>query len=230
MPAVWCAVRCTCIVLFIYWHFEILDSHNKSRTIIKYRSHKSMWCVLCVCVADAIGVDYYYRWCLIFDGNWFADMFDECVGSGISSSTNGTMFAVDVLCCNALSRLSILRFSCILNLYPLMCRRLNTFTLTHTHTQAKPGYYVNIVWLKSCVLHNWLHTQSIHAHARAHRMQTPFRFYLFRFLVIRVGKNIEYIGTLLSSHTCTHTHTIFHSLTRSRSFGRNLLRKCASVC
>lgn len=75
----------------------------------------------------------------------------------------------------------------------------------------KPGYYVNIVWLKSRVLHNWLHTQNIHAHARAHiackRTHIPFRFYLFRFLVIRVGKNIEYIGTLLSSHTHSHTQS-----------------------
>lgn len=74
---------------------------------------------------------------------------------------------------------------------------------------TKPGYYVNIVWLKGCVLHNWLHT---HSHTQTH---STFRFYLFRFLVIRVGQNIEYIGTLLSSHTRSFST---HSRTRSRSF------------
>lgn len=157
-------------------------------------------------------------------------MFDECVGRGIKSSksttTNGTMFAVDVLCCNASSRLSILMH------IEFISAHVSAFKHTHTHTQAKPGYYVNIVWLKSCVLHNWLHT---------------LKTYTLTLALTSHANTVSILSFPLSCHTGwleywihwehywvpTHAQSFTLSFVLGHldvMFGANLLRRCASVC
>lgn len=121
------AVLCTCMWISFYSFIGVLEFSilTINLTIIKYRSHKSMLLmrlVLIIIIADAwFSMKIGLRTCLM---NVLA------VVSRAARAPPPTVPCLLLMFYAAMHQADS-RFSCILNLYPLMCRRLNTHTHTH---------------------------------------------------------------------------------------------------